>query len=83
MFGNYNFDGLECCHSGFNKEEMECIVNFCKTNKLYMSGGSDYHGKAKPLVKLGKAVNLQPIPNELVNDWIYDINYFNIKNSVT
>lgn len=51
-------------------------MNFCKTNKLYMSGGSDYHGKAKPAVKLGKAVEGEIISNEIVSDWICDVNYF-------
>jgi len=72
----HNLDGVECYHSGFRKEEMEWMVNFCKTNKLYMSGGSDYHGKAKPTVKLGKAVCGEHIPNQIVNDWIDNIEYF-------
>ena len=42
-----------------------------------MSGGSDYHGKAKPKVKFARAINDEFIPNELVQDWVEKIEYYN------
>lgn len=75
IVGKMNLDGIECCHSSFQKEQSEWIINFCKERKLYMSGGSDYHGKAKPKVQFGKAVDNKPIPNELVSDWIKNVKF--------
>lgn len=71
----FYLDGIECCHSSFRKEQSEWLVDFCKKRNLYMSGGSDYHGKAKPRVKFGRAVDEQPISNELINSWIQNVDY--------
>lgn len=42
-----------------------------------MSGGSDYHGKAKPKVKFARAMNDETIPTDLIKDWIKEIKYYN------
>lgn len=72
-----NLDGIECYHSSFTKEQSDWIIEFCKKNKKLMSGGSDYHGKVKPKVKFARAMNDECIPNELVEDWINNINMYN------
>lgn len=71
-----NLDGLECCHSNFTKKQSEDLINFCKNHKLYMSGGSDYHGRARPKAQFARAVENKPILNELLEDWIDKIEYY-------
>lgn len=36
-------DGIECYHFTADKEKTELLVNYCKNNNLYISGGSDFH----------------------------------------
>lgn len=36
-------DGIECVHSKHNRDQVEFLMNFCKTHNLLMSGGSDFH----------------------------------------
>ena len=46
-------DGIECFHPSANQEERKTLVQYEKKNKLYMSGGSDYHGDSKPDIEIG------------------------------
>ena len=46
-------DGIECFHPSANQKERKALVQYAKKNKLYMSGGSDYHGDSKPDIKIG------------------------------
>lgn len=46
-------DGLECYYPTFKEEEVLFILNFCKQNKLLISGGSDFHGPQRPESVLG------------------------------
>ncbi len=46
-------DGIECFHPSANQEERKTLVQYAKKNKLYMSGGSDYHGDSKPDIEIG------------------------------
>lgn len=39
--------GIEVIHPSNNKEMRELLKNYCKKNKLLISGGSDYHGKGR------------------------------------
>ena len=45
--------GLECHYSRYSKEETNFLLEIAKTNNLYVSGGSDYHGSNKD-IPLGK-----------------------------
>ena len=40
-------DGIECVHSKHTKEQVIYLKNFCKENKLLMTGGSDFHDDKK------------------------------------
>lgn len=77
MIKEFDLDGIECCHSNFTKQQSEFLIDFCKKQNLYMSGGSDYHGKAKPKVKFARVMNDETIPNELVQAWTKQIRYYN------
>ena len=66
-------DGLECYHSLHSIEKTKYLLNYCKDNDLYSSGGSDYHGKLKPTVKLGESISGTSIPFEILNNWISEL----------
>ena len=76
MIKKYDLDGIECCHSNFTKAQSEYLMDFCKKENLYMSGGSDYHGKAKPKVKFARAVEDEPIETEIIQKWSNKIEYY-------
>lgn len=69
----YKIDGIECYHSSFNKEQSEELLQFCNKNNLYISGGSDYHGKIKPNVKFAKVFDNKSIPSEKMESWVNKI----------
>lgn len=37
-------DGMECYYGTFTSEQKKYLSDFCDKNKLYKSGGSDFHG---------------------------------------
>ena len=41
--------GLECHYSRYNEKEIKFLITVAKENKLYISGGSDYHGTNKDI----------------------------------
>ena len=44
-----NLDGIECFHpSSEEKSKRNILVTYARENNLFISGGSDYHGKIKP-----------------------------------
>ncbi len=46
-------DGIECFHPSASIENRNLLANYAKNNKLYISGGSDYHGDSKPDIEIG------------------------------
>lgn len=42
--------GLECWYSLYQKEEIEFLLDRAKKNGLFVSGGSDYHGRNKKVI---------------------------------
>lgn len=70
IMNNYKIDGMECYYSTFTEEQTQYLIDFCKKNNLYISGGSDYHGKTKPDIKLGIGRGNLNIPKEIINNWI-------------
>jgi 3',5'-nucleoside bisphosphate phosphatase len=63
-------DGIECYHSLHTLDKTEFLINFCSRKKLYVSGGSDYHGKIKPNVKIGEAFDGVRILYEVSKPWL-------------
>jgi hypothetical protein len=57
LIKDVKIDGLECFHSNFKNNEFEYLIEYCRKHNLYMSGGSDYHGKNKPDIALGRGRN--------------------------
>lgn len=66
---NYQIDGIECYYNSFSKEDTNYLLNLCKKNKLYKSGGSDYHGLNKENIELGIGYGNLKIPDYIVEEW--------------
>lgn len=65
-----SLDGIECYHSLHTIEKTKHLLDYCNKHKLYASGGSDYHGKLKPNVKLGESIPGKKIPYEILAPWV-------------
>lgn len=69
-------DGIECYHSLHSMDKTKYLLEYCREHKLYASGGSDYHGRLKPNVKLGETTDGITIPYEISEPWLPYINNF-------
>ena len=67
---NYEFDGIECYYRNFTKEQTDYLLDICKKNNLFVSGGSDYHGKQRPNIKMGIGEGNLCVPDDIVNNWV-------------
>ena len=65
-----SLDGIECYHSLHTIDKTKHLLNYCNEHKLYASGGSDYHGKLKPNVKIGESISDIKIPYEILEPWL-------------
>lgn len=70
LMNNYDIDGIECYYSTFTKEQTEYLLNICKTENYYISGGSDYHGSYKPNIEIGIGEGNLNIAKEIIANWI-------------
>lgn len=62
-------DGIECFHPSANQEQRNILVDYAKSNNLYISGGSDYHGSPKPDIEIGIGRGDLNISKEILN-WL-------------
>ena len=68
---NYDLDGLECEYPLFSNEERHSLKNIIIKYKKYMTGGTDYHAKNKPNIKIGTGINNNIyIKAEYIEEWI-------------
>lgn len=63
-------DGIECFHPSANEEEMQILEDYARKNNLYISGGSDYHGKLNPDIEIGVGRGNLKISKEIIKEWI-------------
>lgn len=70
ILNNHEIDGIECYYTTFSEEQTSKLLQICKTNKLYISGGSDYHGLSKPQVHIGKGFGNLNIPLSITSPWL-------------
>lgn len=64
-----DLDGVEAFHSSFTLDQMITLQEYAKKNKLYISGGSDYHGTIKPEISLKTGCNNLHISKNIL-EWI-------------
>lgn len=70
IINNYELDGLECFYTTFTKEQSDYLVSVCNDRKLYMSGGSDFHGTRKINHNLGTGQGNLHIDESVVDNWV-------------
>lgn len=58
-------DGIECFYSTFTPSQRKNMMKLANKHHLYPSGGSDFHGKNKPLIRLGSGRGNLSIPYSL------------------
>lgn len=63
---NSGLDGLEIYHSGQETELEEFLLKIANKYHLLVTGGSDFHGLAKPSVKIGKIYGERMIPDDVI-----------------
>ncbi len=49
---------------------MDILVQYARKNKLYISGGSDYHGRKKPNIEVGIGKGNLNISKKIIEEWI-------------
>ena len=64
-----NIDGIECYYSNFSDEQTKELLEYCKENNLYTSGGTDFHGKPKPSIEIGSGKGNLSIPENIIKGW--------------
>lgn len=73
---NYKIDGIECFYTTFTDEQKARLVKLCNDRKLYMSGGSDYHGKNKPNVDVGVGFGNLKVEDSIIDAWVGKVKMF-------
>lgn len=64
-------DGIECYHpSAEDDNKKDILIEYAKNNNLYISGGSDYHGRRKPDIEIGIGRGSLNVPKKIVEEWI-------------
>ncbi len=58
--------GMECWYSEHDEHFTAVCLGICRRNSLVATGGSDYHGKAKPYIHLGTGKGNLRIPYSCV-----------------
>jgi 3',5'-nucleoside bisphosphate phosphatase len=53
MLLELEFDGIECLYGNFHPKQCERYVSLAVEHHLLITGGSDFHGEARPGVALG------------------------------
>lgn len=62
-------DGIEVYYSKFSDEQINFLENYCKDNKLLMSGGTDCHCEKDSYRKIGIGYGNMNIKEDIVN-WL-------------
>ena len=60
-------DGIECYYSMHDKRLTDLCLTICKKYDLVPTGGSDYHGSAKPHIHLGRGKGDLRVPYSCVD----------------
>ena len=64
----FGLDGIECYYSEHSKDFTKELIDIARKRGLVVTGGTDYHGKAKPYIKLGSGKGGLRIPYECVEE---------------
>lgn len=64
-----SIDGIECYYRNFTDEQTNYLLKICNNQNLLISGGSDYHGRVKPNVKMGIGEGKMIVPDNIIQNW--------------
>ncbi len=59
--------GLEVFYPNHNRESQERLLGLCRKFDLLITGGSDFHGRNKPNIRMGRVSGNQTIPYQLLD----------------
>lgn len=71
-------DGIEAIYSTHTVGEEQLVKRIAKENELLISGGSDFHGANKPMIKLGKGRGQLYIPYSVLENIKTSANLYHI-----
>ncbi len=61
-------DGMECYYSEHTPAFTRQCLDMCREFNIVATGGSDYHGRAKPYIKIGRGKGDLQVPYQCVKD---------------
>jgi len=61
-------DGIENFHYSTTAKQSKFFLDYCNKNKLFISGGSDFHGALRPHIEIGHGCS--NIPKDLITNWL-------------
>ena len=73
ILDNFDIDGIECYYTTFTPEQHDKLIKLCNERNLFISGGSDFHGKIKPDVDIGVGYGNMQIPDNIIESWLNNI----------
>ena len=62
----HDLDGIEAEYVTYNKSDIDWLKKQANNFNLIITGGSDYHGKYKPHISLGKGLGSLYVPDKLL-----------------
>ncbi len=64
-------DGIEVFHPSSERDDrIQILMDYARKNNLYISGGSDFHGRSKPDIQIGVGRGRLNINKEIIEEWI-------------
>lgn len=69
MINTHKLDGIECYYSYFNNDQTQNLIKLSNKYNLYMSGGTDFHGKNRPDTQMGIGTGDLRIEKEIIENW--------------
>ena len=76
ILDNFNIDGIECYYTTFTQEQHDRLIKLCNERNLFISGGSDFHGKIKPDVDIGVGYGNMQIPDNIIDSWKNNVEFW-------
>ena len=64
---DFGLQGIECMYSGYLPEQTEYLKALAHRYGLLMTGGSDFHGTAKPWIQLGRGCGSLFVPYSMLD----------------
>jgi len=75
---DHGIDGLEAEYVTYKRSDIDWIKRIAKSLDLIITGGSDFHGKYKPHISLGKGLGSLYVPDKFI-DSLYERQILNNK----